>query len=168
MTSRRWHVVHIYPNMIQLPQCQTFFYDMAKSFHINLLLVQNNHYNSKQTNKQCEFIYALFCTIHRGLVTPNGVSDLSQHWFRYWLVACWTTSHYLLQCWFIANWFQGTIFSEISIKIPKFSLKKENASENVMSKMSAILIDRDKVHWNLHWNTMTLFQEWKYNLENGK
>ena len=27
--------------------------------------------------------------IHCGLVTPNGVTDLGQHWLRYWFVVWW-------------------------------------------------------------------------------
>ena len=38
------------------------------------------------------------------------VSELGQHWFRQWLVACSVPSHYLNKCWFIAKWTPGNKF----------------------------------------------------------
>ena len=38
------------------------------------------------------------------LVPHICVGSLGHHWFRQWLVACSTPSHYVNQCWLIANW----------------------------------------------------------------
>ena len=49
------------------------------------------------------------------------VSESGQHWFRQWLVAYWTPSHYLNQSWLIVNWTLKDKLSEILIKIQNFS-----------------------------------------------
>ena len=51
------------------------------------------------------------------------VSELGQHWFRWWLGAYSAPSHYLNQCLNIVNWTLGTNFGEILIKIRTFSFK---------------------------------------------
>ena len=51
------------------------------------------------------------------------VSELGQHCFRQWLVACSAPSHHLNQCWLIINW-----------------------------------TPRNKVQWNLNWNSNIFIQ----------
>ena len=43
------------------------------------------------------------CLIHLPLMPHPCVSELSQHWFRWWLVAWSAPSHYLNQCWNIVD-----------------------------------------------------------------
>ena len=77
------------------------------------------------------------------LVPHIYVSDLGQHWFRLWLVACPAPSHYLNQCCLLVNWILG---NELQLTV-KFELKKEkqkpfiheNAFETVICEMVAIL-----------------------------
>ena len=52
------------------------------------------------------------------------VSELGQHWFRYWLVVCSALSHYLNQCWLIVNWALGNKLQGIRIEIQNFSFTK--------------------------------------------
>ena len=69
----------------------------------------------------------------------------NHHWFRLWLVAWPAPSHYLHKCWNIVNW---TIRNK-----PQWNLKRnsyiftiENAFENVVWKMAAILSRRQCVN----------------------
>ena len=60
-----------------------------------------------------------------------------QHWFRQWLVAYSAPSHYLNQCWVIANWtlrnkLQWNFYQNTKLFI------YENASENIVCQMAAI------------------------------
>ena len=57
------------------------------------------HENGLITNAQ---IFVLLW--NSGRVTHICVSNISHHWFRLWLVACTATSHYLNQCWHVADW----------------------------------------------------------------
>ena len=71
------------------------------------------------------------------LVSDICVSELGQHWFSQWLVACLAPSHYLNQYRLIVNWtLRGTQFNEIWLK--KLVIH-ENAFENVVCKMAGIL-----------------------------
>ena len=40
----------------------------------------------------------------------HGISELGRQWFRYWLVAHSTISHYLNQCWVIVSWTRRNTF----------------------------------------------------------
>ena len=57
-------------------------------------------------------------------MTHICVSELGQHWFRYWLVAWSVPSHYLNQCSLLSIGPLRTNFSEIQIKILCLSFKK--------------------------------------------
>ena len=75
---------------------------------------------------------------HVRLVPYIYVSELGQHWLRYWLVACLAPSHYLNQCWNIVNW---TLRNKLQWS-PNQNSKifiQENAFVNVVWKMAAIL-----------------------------
>ena len=75
---------------------------------------------------------------HLPLVPHICVSESGQHWFRQWLVAYSAPSHYLTQCWVIVNW---TLRSNLQW-IQNQNLKlffHENASENIICEMAAIL-----------------------------
>ena len=52
------------------------------------------------------------------------VSDLVHHCFRQWLVFCLASSHYLNQCWFIANRTLRNKFQRHLIKIQNSSFTK--------------------------------------------
>ena len=46
----------------------------------------------------------LVSIIHLGLVTPNYIIDLCQHWFRYWLVVDKTSPELMLTCSLLDSW----------------------------------------------------------------
>ena len=74
-----------------------------------------------------------------GLVTPNDVIDLAQHWIRKWLIASLVPSRYLNQCWsFFVIW---TLKNKLDWKLNQNTiiLIQENAFENVVTEMTAIL-----------------------------
>ena len=69
---------------------------------------------------------------HLPIVPHICVSELGQHWFRWWLVAWSAPSHYLNQCWNIVN---GTLGNKLQWKLDR----NKNAIEKVVCEMSAIL-----------------------------
>ena len=83
---------------------------------------------------------------HLPLEPHTCVSESSQHWFRYWLVAYSAPSHYLNQCWVIVNW---TLREQSSVKLqPKCKLFiDENASENIVCEKAAILSREIWANW---------------------
>ena len=66
------------------------------------------------------------------------VSGSSQYWFRWWLVAHLAPSHYLNLCWGIVNWTLRNKLQWNFDQNTKFIIH-ENASENVVCEMAAIL-----------------------------
>ena len=75
---------------------------------------------------------------HLPLLPHIGVSESGQHWFRQWLIAHLTPSHYLNQSWVIVNW---TLRNKLQWKF-KQSTKlfiHKNASENIVCKMADLL-----------------------------
>ena len=71
----------------------------------------------------CENQYwAIWRLTHLSLVTHICISELGQHWFKYWLVACSAPSHYLNQWRLIVNWTLRNKFQWISIQNTKFLL----------------------------------------------
>ena len=79
---------------------------------------------------------------------PNiCVSELGQHWFRYWLVACSASSHCLNKCCLIVNWTlrnkpQWNKNQNTKVFIPV------NAFENVVCEMAAIFSRERWVKWH--------------------
>ena len=96
----------------------------------------------------------------------------NHHWFRYWLVAYPTSSHYLNQCWNIVNWTLGNKL-QWNINRNLYISIEENAFENGVWKMAATvprpqwvnqcwLIHwtlRNKLQWNLNKNAIISIQE---------
>ena len=75
---------------------------------------------------------------HLLLVLHMCINKSGQYWFRSWLVAYLAPGHYLNERWVIVNWtlrnkFQWNFNQNTEIFI------HENASENIICKMSAIL-----------------------------
>ena len=76
------------------------------------------------------------------LISPIGphicVSESGQHWFRWWRVAYSAPSHYLNQCWVIVTW---TLRNKRRWNFNQNTKRfvHENASENVVFEMAAIL-----------------------------
>ena len=66
------------------------------------------------------------------------ISELGQHWFRQWLVACSAPSHYLNQCSLIVNWTLRNKLRWNWNKNMKLFIYK-NVFKNVVCKMAAIL-----------------------------
>ena len=69
------------------------------------------------------------------------VSESSQHWLRKWLIAYSAPSHYLNQCWVIVTWTHRNKLQRIHDHGTKNSIH-ENASENIVCEMAAILSRR--------------------------
>ena len=89
---------------------------------------------------------------HWGWVMHICFSRLDHHWFRQWLVTWSAPSHYLNQCWNIVNWalrnkLQGN-FNRNS-----YIFTQENAFQDVVWKMAAILSQPQCVNWtNVKYN----------------
>ena len=62
----------------------------------------------------------------------------NHHWFRKWLVAWSTPSHYLNQCWNIVNWTPRNKL-QWNINQNSYIFIQENPFANVIWKMAAIL-----------------------------
>ena len=74
------------------------------------------------------------------------VNELGQHWFREWHAASSVPSHYLSQCWLIVNWTLRNKLQWNSNQITKLFIH-QNAFENVICEMSAILSRKRWVRW---------------------
>ena len=72
------------------------------------------------------------------------VSELSQHWFRWWLVAWSAPSHYLNQCWNIVDYTLRNKLQWKSIKNTRVFIH-ENVFENVVCEMATILSSGDEL-----------------------
>ena len=75
---------------------------------------------------------------HWGRVLHIYVTNVGHHWFRYWLVTCLAPSHYLNQCWNIANCTRSNKL-HWNLNQNSYIFIQENAFENVICKMAAIL-----------------------------
>ena len=75
---------------------------------------------------------------HLPIVPHIWVRTSDQHWFRYWLVAYSSPSHYLNQWWVIVNWTPVNKLQWNSNQNTKFFIN-ENRFENVVCEMVAIL-----------------------------
>ena len=62
------------------------------------------------------------------------VSELGQHWFWQWLVACSAPSHYLNQFWLIVNWIPGNKF-QLNLYRNFIIFIQENAFENIICQI---------------------------------
>ena len=76
---------------------------------------------------------------HLPLVSHICVSELGQHWFKWWLVAYSAPSHYLSQCWVIVDW---TLRNKLQWNFNQNTKRfiHENASENIVCEMVAIFV----------------------------
>ena len=72
-----------------------------------------------------------FVLTHFPLVPHICVSELGQHWFRLWLVACSAPSHYLNQSCPIINWTHGDNF-QWNLNRNSLIFIQENAPENIV------------------------------------
>ena len=97
---------------------------------------------------------------HWGRVTHIYVSRLGHHQFKWWIVAWSAPSNYLKQWWIIVNWTHGNKLRWICNRNSNIFIE-ENAFENVVCKMSAILCrcqcvnSRDFMTINTRWLMMT-------------
>ena len=100
------------------------------------LLVQQGGYSKMKSD------YQIFKRVTVTSVNPPVqhicISDLGQHWFRLWLVACSAPSHDLNQCWLIVNW---TLRNKLQWNLNRNSIIfiQEIAFECVVCEMAAIL-----------------------------
>ena len=93
------------------------------------------------------------------------ISKLYHHWFRLWLVAWSTPSHYLNQCWNNINW---TLRNKLQWNLNQNSyiFIQENAFDNVLWKMAAILSRPQCVNLTL-WPYMLSFPSLYYMMLQG-
>ena len=75
---------------------------------------------------------------HHSIVPHIGLRESGQHWFRWWFVIYSAQSHYRNQFWFIVNWTLRNKFRWNFNQNRKLFIH-ENASENVLCEMTAIL-----------------------------
>ena len=115
---------------------------LVESFSQDLLR-QNMPIHFALIRETIEAFWTCLHLTHLPLVPHMCVSELGQHWFRQWFVAYSAPSHYLNQCWVIVNWtvrnkLQWNFNQNIKLFI------HENASENIVCEMAAIL---SRVRW---------------------
>ena len=79
-----------------------------------------------------------------GIVPHICISELGQHWFRWWLVACSAPSQYLNQCWVTVNWTLRNKLQWNFNQTTKLFIHK-NASENIVCEKAAILSRGDEL-----------------------
>ena len=74
------------------------------------------------------------------------IIELGHHWFRKWLVSYSAPSHYLNQCWIIANF---TLRNKLQWNVNQNTklFIHENVSENVVCEMAAILSRKMSLMW---------------------
>ena len=84
---------------------------------------------------------------HLPLVLHIYISESGQHWYRQWFVAYLSPSHYLNQCWVIANWtLRNKLQWNFNQNTQHFIHKTSSA--NTVCEMAAIL---SRGRWvNLH------------------
>ena len=82
--------------------------------------------------------YKISSLTHLTLVPHICVNESGQHWFRLWLCTYSVTSHYLNQCWVIANWTLGDKLQWNFNPNTKCFIP-ENASGNIVCEMVTIL-----------------------------
>ena len=81
---------------------------------------------------------------------------INHHWFRWWLVAWSTPSHYLNQCWNIVNWIIKNKLQWNSNRNSKIFIQ-ENAFESVVCERVAIFSRPQCVKLDLfHWPYLTI------------
>ena len=95
------------------------------------------------------------------LVPHICVSELGQHWFRWWLVAWSAPSHFLNQCWNIVNWaLKNKLHWNFTQNTKRFI--HEKASENIVCEIAAVL---SRWRWvNTPWIICYVLHEIAYNL----
>ena len=80
---------------------------------------------------------------------------INHHWFIQWLVAWSAPSHYLNECWNIVNWNPRNKL-QWNINRNSYIFVQDNALENVIWKIAAILSRPQCVNWTLgnklQWN----------------
>ena len=90
-------------------------------------------------------------------MTHICVSELSHHWFRYWLVAYAAPSHYLNQGWLTVNILKWNSTENTQI------FTQENAFENAVCNMAAILSRSCQMRIS-SWRTIVHFQVLKFSV----
>ena len=90
------------------------------------------------------------------MMTHLYISKLVQYWFKYWLVACSATSHYLNQCWLIVEWTTGNKFQWnyneniiFSFKnMPRWKCHLQNGSDFVSAQCADSFWAGDTIGWH--------------------
>ena len=83
--------------------------------------MNNALFRWKRKRKCCPSNYKTNPLKHRDLLKHICPSGLSHYCFRWWLVACSASSHFLNQYWSIVKTPPGTNLTAISIKIQQFA-----------------------------------------------
>ena len=121
---------------------------LVKQIHVQFILVDNqfkipqfsfHDIDLKMSSANGHFVqHSFYQLTHLLLVSHICVTESGQHWFRKWLVAYSAPSHYPNQRWVIVNWDLRNKRLWNFDRITKL-LIHENASENVVYEMAAIL-----------------------------
>ena len=88
-------------------------------------------------------IYAFWLKIHWNLFLGVQLA-ISQYWFRYWLVACPATSHYLNQCW-------SRVQTHICVTWPSLSGPRDFVNLVGHYKRARVSVGTVIKSWNRHY-----------------
>ena len=131
----------IYPNFrtVQLKFCKSWTFPNFRTISVYI----DMNFGTLEVKMAC---YKIGPT-----KTLYDITNLGQHWIRYWLVACLAPSHYLNQCWLFAilncstrNKLQWKWNQNIIIFI------KENASAMSSANCGPFCSDLNMlIHWGL-------------------
>ena len=139
----------------------TNFNEISIKFHTFSFKKMHWKMSAILSRPRCFMITSAHLT-HLPRVPHICVSELCQHWFRWWLVAWSVPSHYLNQCWLIVSWTLTNKFQlDLNWNVKLFL--HENALENIICEMAAILSrwrsDNDYIHMNKWEHDLTWYIE---------
>ena len=120
-------------------QWQATWHMYTQSQYIHLKSLSKPVSDWKIEIKDANIIHIIVWPLtHLPLVPHICFSESGQHWFRWWLVVYSVPSHYLNQCWVIVNCTIGNKIQWNFNQNTKLFIH-ENASENIVCEMAAIL-----------------------------
>ena len=99
---------------------------------------------------------------HLPLALHVSVGESNQHWFKWWLVAYSSPTHYLEQCWVLVNWTIRNELPGVLIKMQYASFTKMHL-KNIVWEM-VVILPRDRwVKISCHdWIVMPLKKRFRH------
>ena len=91
----------------------------------------------------------LMSLTHLPLLLHICITDMSQHWFRYWLITWMVPNHYLNQYWHIINYTPRNIF-QWNFILNSSVFIHEDAFEHTLCKMAASWINYYFIYRYIH------------------